>query len=160
MKTILCSALAVLLTTGSVAAGEIYKCKQGDTTVFSPTPCGKSAEKVDTSRALRTGSGGESALRDISLSVADQNCRNAAYADTIGASTGRIGGLTREKDDLTARTRRAKNNLAGATYEAGLRQQIAGIEASIQQERNAAQSAYRDALKACDEQKKSAQAGP
>lgn len=154
MRYLMALALALSGSLALAAPPSVYKCtgKQG-TVVFSQTPCSPNAQQVDTSSALRTGSGGEEALQAISAGVADSNCRKDAERTTLSASQGRIDALAAEKADLERRTRRANNNLAGATYESGLRQQIAGIETSIQQERNSAQAAYRAALAACDERR-------
>lgn len=144
--------LAPLAFAMPAIAGEVYKCQKGETIVFSEVPCAPNAEKVDTSRSLRTGSGGEEAVQQISDSVEDARCRRDAESRTTGASASRIAGLQQEKDALELRTRYARNNLAGATWESGLRQQIGAIETSIQQERSSAMQAERDALKACDDQ--------
>src|SRR5512135_2862740 len=64
----------------------VYKCTGADgTVIFSETPCSsdpKKVQEVDTSGALRTGSGGH--LRDIAAGVADSDCRTRAHQSAYG----------------------------------------------------------------------------
>ena len=146
-------AITLFMPIAAPAAQTVYKCKQGDITVFSPQPCGKDAKEVDTSAALRTGTADNKALEQISASVKDSNCRRDAARYTVGAADDRIVAMQRERRALEVELSKANNNLAGATYESGIRTQIAQLQATMSKERSDANSAYRAALAECDKQR-------
>lgn len=120
-----------LASTGT-AAQSVYKCVDArGTTVFSQRPCADDpakVETVDTSRALKTGSGGAVAEQSefAQMNQLRRRCddRLRAVQDRYGRDYGRI---EREISSLEARSDRASNNLAGATWESGMRSQIAGL---------------------------------
>ncbi len=127
--------IAMFLLLPSLAFGQsVFKCQgENGVTVFSQRPCADDpakVEQVDTSRSLKTGSGGsvESQSEFAQLNSVRRNCDNriASINSRYNAQRGRIGG---EIARLEAEASRANNNLAGATWEAGLRQQIAGLMA-------------------------------
>ncbi|MFO1493316.1 MAG: DUF4124 domain-containing protein [Lysobacterales bacterium] len=125
--------LLLFFLVASPALGQkVYKCTdEGGTVVFSQRPCAddpKQMETVDTSRALRTGSGGSVAEQG---EFADLNAVRRACAERMNAITSRYDGQRRRiTADIAALERQAataNNNLAGATYDSGIRQQIAGL---------------------------------
>jgi hypothetical protein len=98
--------------------------------VFSPTPCGAAAKKVDTSGALKTGTSPN--LQGVSdraaLGAIDGDCRSRELAinDAANSELARIEAEVRHlRDELN----RSANNYAGATRDNGLRAQIDGAEA-------------------------------
>ena len=147
--------VALAVVGAAPAAPAIYKCTQGETTVFSPQPCGADAKAVDTSGALRRPSQTGDAVEQTAAAVADSNCRRDAYRNTRGLAEDRIVDMERERRGLEVRARRTNNNLAGATLESGICQQIAQIQANISQERTSADAAYRAALADCDHRRDS-----
>lgn len=124
--------LILLVLPMAAPSPQVYKCTDNaGTVVYSQRPCADDpakVETVDTSRALRTGSGG---------SVAEQG----EFADLNAVRRdcdGRLNGISARYDSQRRRTAaeiealerqaaQANNNLAGATYDAGIRQQIAGL---------------------------------
>lgn len=130
MRPILLSVL--LLSPALACAQTVYKCTDASgTVVFSQRPCAEDPDKVqtvDTSRAMRTGSGGSVAEEGefAQLNEVRRRCqgRSGAISDYYAAQYKRIA---REIETLEDQIRRASGNLAGATWESGLRQQISGL---------------------------------
>jgi hypothetical protein len=122
------------LASAEVIGQSVYKCVDDrGTTVFSQRPCAEDpakVETVDTSRALKTGTGGAVAEQSefAQMNQLRRRCddRVTAVANRYGGEYGRI---SREIASLEARSARTYNNLAGATLESGLRSQIAGLTA-------------------------------
>lgn len=124
--------LLLVLAPTAVTGQSVYKCVDDrGTTVFSQRPCADDPEKVetvDTSRALKTGTGGAVAEQGefAQMNQLRRRCddRLTSVQDRYSREYGRI---EREIANLEARSTTANNNLAGATYESGLRGQIAGL---------------------------------
>lgn len=123
--------LAALLS-GPAFGQKVYKCTdERGTTVFSQRPCSADPSKVstvDTSSALKTGTGGSVAEQGefAAMNEVDRRCR-VRLDNIAGTYAGRRQRIANEIAALEARARRANNNLAGATLESGIRQQIAGL---------------------------------
>lgn len=131
MKRIVMGIAAALLS-GHAMAQTVYKCKdESGTVVYSQRPCASDpaqVQTVDTSGALKTGSGGSVAEQSefAEANEVERRCegRLNAVAGRYAASRNRIGAQILSLERQAAR---ANNNLAGATYDSGIRQQIAGL---------------------------------
>lgn len=145
----------------------VYKCTDAAGNVaYSQNPCStdpKKMQTIDTSAALRTGSGGNQS--EISAGVADKGCRERAYQSThtasvdVSASNEHIARYQQRQHDLQARAAYATSGDARAAYEASNQKEIAELDAAIAKERayqeNGAkgdEAAYQKALKNCDDE--------
>lgn len=144
--------LAALLS-GPAFGQKVYKCTdERGTTVFSQRPCSADPSKVstvDTSSALKTGTGGSVAEQGefAAMNEVDRRCR-VRLDNIAGTYAGRRQRIANDIAALEAQAANANNNLAGATFESGLRQQIAGLAA----ERGALASAEAQEMQAAREQ--------
>jgi hypothetical protein len=160
MKLFLFCALA-LLATAAHADRKIYSCRDAaGNAVFSPQPCGADSKEV----AIDAGHAGNDtqpqssdAINAISDGVADSDCRREAKKNSVYSNDATIQDLERRKKNLADQASYANNNLAGATYESGIRQQIGDLDIAISQERTriSAENAkvdsdYRAAVAECD----------
>jgi hypothetical protein len=126
--------LTFVLAPTAVMGQSVYKCiDDRGTTVYSQRPCADdpaNVEKVDTSRSLKTGTGGAVAEQS---EFAQMNQLRRLCDDRLRSVQERYsrdyGRIAREISSLEARIDNANNNLAGATWESGLRSQIAGLMA-------------------------------
>ena len=177
------SALPAQTPAPPVHAGPIvYKCTNPDgSVVYSASACSADPAKVttiDTSAALRTGSGGHQG--EIAASVADSDCRAQAMESThtngtqISESNRHIADYERRRQELQAAqaaypaaTGAGANDGAPAPA-ADTTQALADLDASIAAEREfqakastSTDAAYQDALRRCDDElRKSAQPPP
>ena len=126
--------LLLVLAPTAVTGQSVYKCvDERGTTVFSERPCADDpakVETVDTSRSLKTGTGGAVAEQSefAQMNQIRRRCeeRLESVEDRYRRDYARIA---REIASLETRSGTANNNLAGATLESGLRSQIAGLTA-------------------------------
>lgn len=146
----------------------VYKCTGADgSVIFSESPCStdpKKVQEIDTSGALRTGSGGHQ--RDIAASVADSDCRGRAHESAYGslaadiqASNDHIADYQQRQTTLAAQKVYASDGSGNLIDDPNAAQAIADLDNSIAQERefqrkaNAnAEITYQNAAKACDDQ--------
>jgi hypothetical protein len=152
------ASIASAQTGGSNA--HVYKCKGADgSVVYSRDPCSSDAKKMetlDTTGALRTGSGGHQ--DEIAASVADSDCRGNAYksthlsAEKIAESNQHIAEYRKRREAVQSDV-----NYVGGTTDPKVRKAIDDMDAAIaresefQQKNQAnAEQAYREALKVCD----------
>ena len=143
----------------------VYKCVNADgSVVFAETPCAADPAKVqtiDTSGALKHGSGGNQA--EIAASVADSDCRERAYA-TSHHSADQIEESKRHVAEYQQRLQNLAQQPAYPSEDAN-RQAVDELNTSIAREQEFQQKAaagdeqaYQAALKACDaEQRRSTQ---
>ncbi|MGH8038927.1 MAG: DUF4124 domain-containing protein [Pseudomonas sp.] len=147
------------LACSNEAAAQVYKCKGASgEAVYSQRPCGAQAEemKVRSSKAASS-TAGEAATRaavyrstDLSdAAIAERNCLASSSSSIYQPVNSRIAGYQRQIGELNAAAARAKNNLAGATYEAGIRTQLAGLQQTIATERQAADASMNLARQRC-----------
>lgn len=130
-------AAAVLLAASDASAQKVFKCvDKNGTTVFSKEECGSDAKAINLGAASRNAApvGSSSALTEISNAAAlaglDSECRSRL--DSIDRDlSGQIGDQQRQVAILRRDMDYSFNNLAGATRDAGLQTQIAGIESRI-----------------------------
>ena len=140
----------------------VYKCTNADgSVIYAQDPCSSDPKKMqtlDTSGALRTGSGGHQ--NEIAAGVADSDCRDTAYnssrvsADRITESNEHIATYRQQREVLQSDANYAS---AGGMPDTVARKAIDDLDAAIAresefQQKEAANSdkAYQDALRACD----------
>lgn len=119
---------ALLLLSPAVA--EIYKCDGPDGPIFSDVKCGPAASELDLSDSLQTSGLGVpvTAAAQTSLAEAKSRRQRGHYINRINdrrnadiaVIDAQIAALNRQKGN-------ANNNLAGATYAAGIDQQLAAL---------------------------------
>ncbi len=138
----------------------VYKCTNADgSVIYAQDPCSSDPKKMqtlDTSGALRTGSGGHQ--DEISASVADSDCRDNAY----NSSRVSAGHITESNDHIATYRQQLEvlqsdANYAGGTADPAVRKAIDDLDAAIAhesefQQKEVANSdkAYQDALHACE----------
>jgi hypothetical protein len=146
----------------------VYKCAGADgSVVFSENPCSndpKKVQEIDTSGALKTGSGGH--LRDIAAGVADSDCRSRAHQSAYGnldkdmqASNEHIADYQQRQDKAAEQKVYAPDGSGNLIDDPNAQQTIADLSALIAQEhefqRKANENAevtFQNAVKACDAQ--------
>ena len=138
----------------------VYKCMNADgSVIYARDPCSSDPKKMqtlDTSGALRTGSGGHQ--DEIAASVADSDCRDAAYnssrvsVDRVTESNEHIATYRQQREVL-----QSDANYIGGTPDPATRKAIDDLDAAIARESEFQQKesmnsdrAYQDALRACD----------
>jgi len=146
------------------AEHKVYKCSGPDgAVVFAAQPCGANAAEVhiDAGKGLRDSSSG-TALRDLGDGVEDSRCRQDADNLRSREGSGNIEELERRRDSLRNSLQYANNNMAGATWESGVRKEIGDLETAIGQERTRlsltqaqGEGAYRAAIAECDRKRES-----
>lgn len=159
MKRILL--LAILTAISPLAAAQVYKCKgAAGETVYTSTPCTPAAEPMrvrNTRAATQTASdtaNREAVFRSTDLSdarLAEQQCIAAANESIQRPADQRIAGYERQIRRLNEEAGQANNNLAGATYHAGIQTQISGLYSAISSERTSAASQLSAARTRCAE---------
>lgn len=163
MKRILL--LAILTATSPLAAAQVYKCKgTAGETVYTSTPCTPAAEPMrvrNTRAATQTASdtaNREAVFRSTDLSdarLAEQQCIAAANESIQRPADQRIAGYERQIRRLNEEAGQANNNLAGATYHAGIQTQISGLYSAISSERASAASQLSAARLRCSDARRS-----
>lgn len=159
----------------------VYKCVNADgSVVYSESACSTDPAKVktiDTSPALRTGSGGH--VGEIAASVADSDCRDRAFKSThadagqIAESNRHIADYERRKQELQSQPAYAVGTAPAAgdatpAPAADNAKALADLDASIAAEREFQakasannETAYQAALRACDDElRKNSQPAP
>lgn len=154
--------LLAMLAPGAAMAQTVYKCKAADgSTVYAQQPCGKDAEAREVKgQGVPTDVGDRSTFETIGRNAAASRAQ-AAERSCIAASedfawrpaNAAIEGHERRIAALNYDIRRANNNLAGATWQAGLRQEIAGLQQAIATERASAQSLATAGRQRCAEER-------
>jgi hypothetical protein len=152
----------------------VYKCTAADgSVVYADAPCSADPHKVqeiDTSSALRTGSGGHQG--ELSAGVADDSCRELARKSAYGTVDGNIETSNQHINDYQQRQTQLAAQKAYATDGSGQMvddpaapQAIAELDAAIARERDFQQKAkadadvaYQTAAQACDAAAKNAAA--
>lgn len=156
-KELTCIALATMAAIG-VTHAQVYKCAgPGGSTVYSQAPCGANAQEVQVrNSAPPTNDGSDrnraAVAQSVALSsagIAERNCIQRAESDILGPSNRRIGDYQRQISSLNSQMARANNNLAGATWQTGLRNQIASLQQSIATERASADAQLLTARQNC-----------
>lgn len=162
--------IALAMCVAPAQGQTIYKCDgPNGTKIYSQLPCAPAGGKQQEVqlKASKPATQTESDVRrtqEIQRSAAmtaaarqEQNC--LAQIDGVWNSANR-----RIKDSeariaaLDQRAARARNNLAGATWEAGMREEIAGLHQAIATERATATAQESDIRRRCTEQRQAADA--
>jgi hypothetical protein len=146
----------------------VYKCAGTDgSVIFSQNPCStdpKKVQEIDTSGALKTGSGGHQ--RDIAAGVADSNCRSRAHQSAYGtldtdlqASNDHIADYQKRRERAAELKVYAPDGSGNLIDDPHAQQTMADLDALIAQEREFqhkanlnAEGMFQNAAKACDEQ--------
>ncbi len=160
-------ALAGLALSQAVVA-QVYKCKgPGGETVYSQQPCSPQAEAVNvrTNKAASTTAGEaenrKAVFRSTDLSdaaIAERNCLASARSSIYPQLDSRLSEYQRQMARLNADAALARNNLAGATYQAGIRSQYAGLQQTIVSERQAADASMSRERQRCADERRERQA--
>ena len=154
----------------------VNKCTAADgSVVFSDAPCPEKqkAQKVDTSAALRTGSGGNNEA--MASAVTDADCRRSASQSASGTvdadiaeSNRHIADYQQRQNTLASQKAYAADGSGNLVDDPASRQAIADLDGLIAKERDFQQRARANvaskqeaAMKACDQASaKNAQAQP
>ena len=145
----------------------VYKCMNADgSVVFADTPCSQDPKKVetlDTSPALRTGSGGHQS--DFASDSADDDCRAQAFRSThvndaqIASSSQHVAEYEKQQADLSARQVYATDGTGRLVPDPTAPQAIADLDAAIAKENQYQQkakadneAAYQVALSRCEDE--------
>lgn len=151
----LCAAVVGLPAT----AQTVYKCVATDgTPTFSQRPCSADPAQVTTIEVMPVGRADATAVaraaelsRTQHLDAERRACIARATEGHLQNSDDRIRNHRRRIADLEAQARRARNNLAGATWEAGLRQEMSALTAAISDEHSTRAAIIAAAQARCDE---------
>ncbi|HZX90996.1 MAG TPA: hypothetical protein VFE67_10155 [Rudaea sp.] len=146
----------------------VYKCAGANgSVVYSENPCStdpKKVQEIDTSGALKTGSGGH--LRDIAAGVADNDCRSrarqAAYGNLgpdLQASNDHIADYQQRAAKAAEQKVYAPDGSGNLIDDPNAQQTIADLDALIAQEREFQRKAnenaevtFQNGARGCDEQ--------
>lgn len=138
--------LPLLIVSVSEVSAQIYKCESPNGIVFSDQPCSPKAEVVeveDTNGGL--GVPVSQAEQDVIVNNRANRDRQYSLNRISGQKNRALAEIDRQISALNKQKRQANNNLAGATYSAGIDQQIAALrsarattETSYQQQINQA----------------------
>lgn len=155
--------LLAMLAPGAAMAQTVYKCKAADgSTVYAQQPCGKDAEAREVKgQGVPSDVGDTSAREAMARNTATRNsamtedsCVASATQRAWRPANANIRTHEQRIAALNADIRRANNNLAGATWQAGLRQEIAGLQQAIATERATAQSLESTGRQQCADARK------
>ena len=139
------------------AGAQVYKCAEGGTTVYSESPCGASARAI----TVRPASGrvperpaaqmaGTPQTHDGLTEKADAAVKRRLLDDEIWRKERRLSAIGAEHEERQAELRekkqRARNNLAGATWEQSISDEMKAVAAEYDIKIRGAQSEV-DALK-------------
>lgn len=126
------AAFFVLMAMPLTGGAEVYRCQDGGTTVFSATPCGPGAKVVVVTPASGAGMPSDVVSPKIGVSTmverADALSRRRILEDDIWRKQKQIEALQAEHEvrqaELRAKKSRANNNLAGATWEKSISEEM------------------------------------
>jgi len=122
-----------LLLLPALATAEVYKCDGPNGPVFSDVKCGSNAEQIDVSDALSTsGLGVAVSMEERNNLMRARNERQHAYSiNRMNQQRDQdLASIDRQISALNNQKSYANNNLAGATYAAGIDSQIGALRAS------------------------------
>lgn len=153
--------VAAMGVCASVGAQTIYKCTAADgTTMYSQMPCGKHEKKIELKPDRKPDAFARSQIRALNqyrqendMDRREASCIQELSSAQINNSDRRISDLQGELRRLNVRIRYANNNLAGATYESGLRTQMGATQSSIATERASESAALSNAHRVCAERR-------
>jgi hypothetical protein len=151
--------LILIAATGVAHAQTVYKCTDADgSPVFSQNPCGNDAQVIEVKtvappedQLLAAGEEAQARSTIRALDLQENECVRRAERAAHSASGRRVYQYQKRIAALEARIARAANNFAGATWEAGMREEIAGLHQSIATERAGADAVVASAITRCAE---------
>lgn len=149
--------LSIVLAMTPARGQEIYRCTGANGEVaYSSKPCGPNATVVpirqlappitDATAAMKGQA--EMAARG-SISLREQQCLRAVDDDVRAPAAQRVRGYRTRIATLENGLRYAQNNQAGATWSAGLRQEIAALQQAIADEEVAAATLAQTGYQRC-----------
>ena len=146
------------------AEKSIYKCPgPNESTIFSPTPCGKNAKEVNVSKATSLSTPpSNDAIRDISDNVSDIHCRDDARKLYIEPDTSAIVRAEAAIRDTQHRAWYSESNPAqaqqmasdDATRVVSWRNVIATEQARVDTQRAESRKRVDEALTRCEDDKR------
>lgn len=158
----LVSAVALLMAAVPVLGQSVFRCKSADGTwVFAQSPCADDAEEIQVrvvkppdeqlEEAARLGA---QATQRSRIAAEEEQCVRRAEGAIYGPANARIADLERRAAVIRATQARVNNNLAGATYDSGLRQELGAIQQAISSERASASAAASSERMRCADQRR------
>lgn len=128
------------VTLSSHAGAHVYKCSDGGTTVYSELPCGASAKAVTIRPAsghapdrLAAPAAGTPLAQGSLTDKADAAVKLRLLDDEIWRKERRLSAISAEHEERQAELRekkqRARNNLAGATWEQSISEEMKAVAA-------------------------------
>lgn len=160
-------AVVLVLSAWSASPAQtVYKCKdKNGAPIFSQQPCAadpkqvetlevKGIGKVDEQAAAAQKSAEEASFVTRSIERKEDECISGRTGPIQANSAARIAGYEQRIAAHQNQLRYANNNLAGATWESGIRSEIAALQASISSERASADRLISDAIAACADLRK------
>lgn len=143
-------------------AQTVFKCTSNGQTAYQQQPCADNAraEALQFRQSGDTTQTHNDAYQKLSRNVkltdiandADE-CMTAARSRVWGKADRRISRLSAQIQRLRLNILYANNNAAGASWESGLRSEIAGLEQAIATERTSADGLVMEAEQRCIEQR-------
>lgn len=151
--------LIAILLPSTLTAQTVYKCTVNGQTAYQQQPCDDNARAEQLEfKARKEDTVGTDAYVRMSRNVkladienAQQQCISNARDRIYSQANRRIAGLDAQIVRLRQRITVAANNMAGASWEAGMRSEIAGLEQAIATERTSADGLFMDAEQRCIE---------
>lgn len=157
---------ALLAAFGFCHAQTVYKCKdKSGAPVFSQQPCAtdprqvetievKGIGKTDPEAAAAQRASEEASFVASGIARRERECIASRANPIESSSNARVAGYEQRIAVLQQKIRLANNNLAGATYESGIRNEIAALQTSISTEQSSAGRLISDAISACADDRK------
>ena len=150
------------------AAQKIYKCITPQSTVYSQLPCSSSGDQTELvikqapppRRTEAEIANMEAMQRNSAVATAahhEQACRRAASDTAWRPANAAIARHEAQIRTHEAEMARARNNLAGATYQTGIREQISTLNQLITTERGNALARESEGQARCAEQRAEAE---
>lgn len=154
--------IAALIASSNCFAQTVYKCKDANgAPIFTQQPCSADPAKFEVMQIKGIGQADESAAAAARASEeegvasrAESRCINDRLTPIIDQSNQRIRDYDGRIAALENRILYAKNNLAGATWESGMREEIAALRTSISSERISADGLAASARKSCTDERR------
>lgn len=133
----------ILMAFVPTSIAQIYKCETPDGPVFSDLECSSEAQLIELEDSSGLGVAVSQAERDAIVSNREQRDQQSAINRLNIQKNKALAKIDLQIRALTEQKQQANNNLAGATYSAGIDQQIAALrsarattEASYQEQIN------------------------
>lgn len=152
--------LATLAMAAPVAAQTVYKCTDANgNPVFSQTPCSPQAEELHL-RVIEPTAADRAAAADrlsrpssVGLDGDERVCMERAHRLAYDGPNRQLRTYRQRLAHLERRTRYTNNNLAGATLEAALREEISGIHQAMATVQMSADQTYQAAAQRCRDER-------